>query len=53
MVHFLRRFQCLRFVTVVDQPQELYEKLKAAGVPVSFIKVNDAHTFRTPEAVAS
>jgi predicted esterase len=37
----------------MDQPQELYEKLKAAGVPVSFIKVNDAHTFRTPEAVAS
>jgi acetyl esterase/lipase len=34
----------------MDQPQELYEKLKAAGVPVSFIKVNDVHTFRTPEA---
>jgi dipeptidyl aminopeptidase/acylaminoacyl peptidase len=34
----------------VDQTQELYEKLKAAGVPVSFIKVNDVHTFRTPEA---
>jgi dipeptidyl aminopeptidase/acylaminoacyl peptidase len=37
----------------MNQPQELYEKLKAAGVPVSFIKVDDAHTFRTPEAVAS
>ena len=34
----------------MDQPQELYDKLKAAGVPVSFIKVNDVHTFRTPEA---
>jgi acetyl esterase/lipase len=27
----------------MDQPQELYEKLKAAGVQVSFIKVNDVH----------
>jgi dipeptidyl aminopeptidase/acylaminoacyl peptidase len=34
----------------MDQPQELYERLKAAGVPVSFIKVNDVHTFRTAEA---
>ena len=34
----------------MDQPQELYDKLKAVGVPVSFIKVNDVHTFRTPEA---
>jgi acetyl esterase/lipase len=34
----------------MDQPKELYEKLQAAGVPVSFIKVNDVHTFRTPEA---
>ena len=33
----------------MDQPQELYEKLKAAGVPVSFVKVDDVHTFRTPE----
>ncbi len=33
----------------MDQPQELYEKLVGAGVPVSFIKVNDVHTFRTPE----
>jgi acetyl esterase/lipase len=34
----------------VSQSQELYEKLQAAGVAVSFIKVNDAHTFQTPEA---
>jgi acetyl esterase/lipase len=34
----------------IAQSQELYEKLKAAGVPVSFVKVNDVHTFRTPEA---
>ena len=40
----------LTFVTVVDQPQELYEKPKAASVPVSFIKVSEVHTFRTPEA---
>jgi acetyl esterase/lipase len=34
----------------ISQAQELYEKLQAAGVPVSFIKVNDVHTFQTPEA---
>ena len=34
----------------MDQPQELYEKPKAASVPVSFIKVSEVHTFRTPEA---
>lgn len=34
----------------MSQPQELYDKLKAVGVPVSFLKVNDGHTFRTPEA---
>ena len=34
----------------VDQAQELYEKLQAAGVQVSFIKVNDAHTFQTAAA---
>ena len=32
------------------QSQELFEKLQSAGVPASFIKVNDAHTFKTPEA---
>ena len=34
----------------IAQAQELYDKLKSAGVPVSFIKVDDVHTFRTPEA---
>jgi acetyl esterase/lipase len=34
----------------IAQAQELYDKLKAAGVPVSFTKVDDVHTFRTPEA---
>ena len=32
------------------QAQELYDKLKAAGAQASFVKVNDEHTFRTPEA---
>ena len=34
----------------IEQSQELYEKLEAAGVQVSFIKVNDAHTFQTAAA---
>ena len=34
----------------IAQAQELYDKLKSAGVPVSFVKVDDVHTFRTPEA---
>jgi dipeptidyl aminopeptidase/acylaminoacyl peptidase len=34
----------------IEQSQELYEKLQAAGVQVSFIKVNDAHTFQTSAA---
>ena len=34
----------------IAQAQEFFDKLKAAGVPVAFIKVDDAHTFRTPEA---
>jgi dipeptidyl aminopeptidase/acylaminoacyl peptidase len=34
----------------IAQAQELYDKLHAAGVPVEFVKVNDGHTFRTPEA---
>jgi acetyl esterase/lipase len=34
----------------LTQPQELLEKLQAAGVPAAFIKVDDLHTFRTPEA---
>ena len=34
----------------MSQAQELYEKLQSAGVPASLIKVNDGHTFQTPEA---
>jgi len=34
----------------IAQAQELFEKLQAAGAPVAFVKVDDAHTFRTPEA---
>jgi acetyl esterase/lipase len=32
------------------QAQELYDKLHAAGVPVELVKIDDGHTFRTPEA---
>lgn len=34
----------------ISQSQELADKLQAAGVPVSFIKVDDVHTFHTTEA---
>ncbi|HLH05338.1 MAG TPA: alpha/beta hydrolase [Bryobacteraceae bacterium] len=34
----------------ISQSQELYDKLRANGVPAEFIKVDDAHTFQTPEA---
>jgi acetyl esterase/lipase len=34
----------------IAQSQELFEKLQSAGVPVSFIKVDDVHTFQTLEA---
>jgi acetyl esterase/lipase len=34
----------------LSQAQELFEKLQSAGVPVSFVKVDDGHTFQTPEA---
>ena len=34
----------------ISQAQELYEKLQAAGVPVFFVKVEDGHTFQTPDA---
>jgi acetyl esterase/lipase len=34
----------------IAQAQELHDKLKAAGVPVSLVLMNDGHTFRTPEA---
>jgi len=33
----------------IEQAQSLYDRLKAAGVPVSFIKVDDVHTFQNPE----
>jgi acetyl esterase/lipase len=34
----------------IAQSQALFDKLQAAGVPVSFVKVDDEHTFQTPEA---
>jgi acetyl esterase/lipase len=34
----------------LSQAQELFEKLQSAGVPVSFSKIDDGHTFQTPEA---
>ncbi len=34
----------------ISQSEELNSKLKAAGVPVIFVKVDDVHTFQTPEA---
>jgi len=34
----------------IAQAQELYDKLKSSEVPVSFVKIDDVHTFRTPEA---
>jgi acetyl esterase/lipase len=34
----------------IEQAQELYDKLKQAGVDATLIKVEDAHTFQTPEA---
>jgi acetyl esterase/lipase len=34
----------------LSQSQELFEKLQSAGVPVSFVKVDDVHTFQTPAA---
>jgi acetyl esterase/lipase len=33
----------------ISQSQELTDKLTAAGVPVSLIKVDDVHTFEAPE----
>jgi acetyl esterase/lipase len=32
------------------ESQELFDKLQAAGVPAQFVKVDDVHTFQTPEA---
>jgi acetyl esterase/lipase len=34
----------------IAQAQELYDKLQAAGVPVSFVKIDAGHTFQAPEA---
>ncbi len=34
----------------IAQAQELNDKLQQAHVPVTFVKVNDGHTFTTPEA---
>ena len=34
----------------IAQAQELDDKLQQAGVPVSFVKVDDGHTFATPDA---
>lgn len=34
----------------ISQSEELFKKLRSAGVAASFIKVDDVHTFRTPEA---
>lgn len=34
----------------IAQSQELFDKLQAAGVPSQFVKVDDVHTFQTPEA---
>jgi dipeptidyl aminopeptidase/acylaminoacyl peptidase len=34
----------------IAQAQELFDKLQAAGVPAKFVKVDDVHTFQTPEA---
>ena len=33
----------------IAESEELYEKLTAAGVPVSFIKIDDGHRFEKPE----
>jgi len=34
----------------MSQSQELLEKLQAAGVPATLVKIGDGHTFRTQEA---
>jgi dipeptidyl aminopeptidase/acylaminoacyl peptidase len=34
----------------IAQAQELYDKLHQAGVPATLAKVDDGHTFATPEA---
>jgi len=34
----------------IEQAQELYDKLRQAGVPVSLVKLDDGHTFEKPES---
>ncbi len=34
----------------IAQSEELADRLKQAGVPVTFLKVDDVHTFQTPQA---
>jgi dipeptidyl aminopeptidase/acylaminoacyl peptidase len=34
----------------IAQSQELLERLQQAGVPAALVKVDDGHTFHTPEA---
>ena len=34
----------------MQQAQKFSDRLQSAGVPVSFVKVDDVHTFQTPEA---
>jgi acetyl esterase/lipase len=34
----------------ISQSEEFVQKLQGAGVSVSFVKVNDAHTFQAPES---
>jgi acetyl esterase/lipase len=37
-------------MVAIAQAQELYDKLHQAGVPATFVKVDDGHTFQTAEA---
>lgn len=37
-------------MVAIAQAQELYDKLKQAGVPATFVKVDDGHLFQTAEA---
>jgi acetyl esterase/lipase len=37
-------------MVVMAQPQELYDKLQQAGVSVKFVKIDDGHTFQSPDA---
>ena len=37
-------------MVAMAQPQELYDKLQQAGVSVKFVKIDDGHTFQSPDA---